>query len=269
MNIAVKPTEQTNPIAVNPLPDTRNIHQRLLDVMKEVDYIQKDRPIGSGTNSYMVVTHDAVTAKVRPVLVKHGVIYYPQNLVYVQNGNRTELSLDIRFVNAANPADFVSVPTLGYGIDSQDKGPGKAVSYAVKMALLKALGLETGEDADDGSTEVHKPTLTPQQAADTTKVKNAPGISEAKNWVRDHIRDLNGCGSPDELLETITEARPRYVKICGVYPNLWTGPDGTGLRGEAQKMATAYECRPAFDKFIKEVEAAAVALQQPQQAAAE
>jgi|GEM_PF-1680273 hypothetical protein len=260
MNAVTKSTPETSTAAA---VDNRNVHQRLLAVMAEVSYIQKDRPIGN----YKVVTHDAVTAKVRPVLVKHGVLYYPQNMAYVQNGNRTEMSLDIKFVNAADPSDFVCVPTLGYGIDAQDKGPGKAISYAVKMALLKALGLETGEDADDGSTEEHKPGPVAKPAEkDPVNAKNAPGVSEAKTWVRNHIHDLNGCGSPDELMEHITAAKPRYVKICGVYPNLWTGPDGTGLRGEAQKMATAYECRPAFDKFIKEVEAAAVALQQPQAA---
>lgn len=129
-----------------------NLHQRLHAVMVDVDYVQKDRAIG---NKYKVVTHDAVTAKVRPALVKHRVAYYPQNMTYVQNGNRTEMKVDIHFVNIDAPSDSISVPSLGYGIDDSDKGPGKALSYAVKMALLKALGLETGEDADDDTDQKH------------------------------------------------------------------------------------------------------------------
>lgn len=128
--------------------NSRSIHERLHAVMSEVDYVQKTHKVEFKGTSYAVVTHDAVTAKVRPVLVKHGVIYYPQNLVHTQNGNRTEVSLDIVFVNVDNPDDKVAIPSFGYGIDQGDKGPGKAVSYAVKYALLKALGLETGEDAD-------------------------------------------------------------------------------------------------------------------------
>lgn len=151
---AIKKPEANQSTAV--APDTRNLHQRLLAVMLEVDYVQKDRQIGDA-KGYMVVSHDAVTAKVRPVLVKHGILYYPQNLKHTQNGNRTEIEVDIKFVNAADPADHIFVPTLGYGIDAQDKGPGKALSYAVKMALLKALGLETGTDADDGSNADHVP----------------------------------------------------------------------------------------------------------------
>ena len=59
--------------------------------------------------------------------------------------------MTIRFANIDAPSDFIDVPTFGYGVDQQDKGPGKAMSYAVKYALLKALGLETGDDADNES----------------------------------------------------------------------------------------------------------------------
>ena len=55
--------------------------------------------------------------------------------------------MTVRFVNIDEPQDFFDVQSFGYGVDGQDKGPGKAMSYAVKYALLKALGLETGEDA--------------------------------------------------------------------------------------------------------------------------
>jgi hypothetical protein len=56
--------------------------------------------------------------------------------------------MTIRFVNIDEPMDLIDVETFGFGIDDQDKGPGKAMSYAVKYALLKTLGLETGDDPD-------------------------------------------------------------------------------------------------------------------------
>lgn len=139
---------------------TPNIFQRLNAVMKDVKYVQKDRNAGS----YKVVTHDAVTAKVRPALVEHGVWYGPVKCVRSQSGNRTEMDLVTRFVNVDEPSDFVDVETCGYGVDSQDKGPGKAMSYCVKMALLKCLGLETGVDADDtaGPEAEHDPDMKPE-----------------------------------------------------------------------------------------------------------
>ncbi|WP_136685662.1 ERF family protein [Falsirhodobacter xinxiangensis] len=128
----------------------KNIHQRLAAAMGEVTYIQKERKQGM---NYTIVSHDAVTAKVRPVLLKHGIVYYPVRCEHQHNGNRAECAMTVRFVNIDEPADFFDVPTFGYGIDPQDKGPGKAMSYAVKYALLKALGLETGDDADHDSID--------------------------------------------------------------------------------------------------------------------
>ena len=132
--------------------------QRLNAVMKDVSYVQKDHEIkfGGKDKGYKVVTHDAVTATVRPALVEHGVFYYPHSLAREQQGNRTEVDMQIRFVNVDDADDFIDVPTFGYGIDQGDKGPGKAMSYAVKYALLKALGLETGEDADNEVTEYQR-----------------------------------------------------------------------------------------------------------------
>lgn len=129
---------------------TLNVHQRLAAVMAEVTYIQKERKQGM---NYTIVSHDAVTAKVRPVLLKHGIVYYPVRCEYSHNGNRAECAMTVRFVNVDQPTDFFDVPTFGYGVDPQDKGPGKAMSYSVKYALLKALGLETGDDPDTDSVD--------------------------------------------------------------------------------------------------------------------
>lgn len=122
-----------------------NIHQRILEVMKEISYVQKEKKNGM---KYSIVSHDAVTALVRPSLVRHGITYFPAGLDVKQTGNRTEVVVRVQFTNADDPADLISVISVGYGIDDQDKGPGKALSYAVKYALLKAFGLESGDDPD-------------------------------------------------------------------------------------------------------------------------
>lgn len=56
--------------------------------------------------------------------------------------------MKVRFQSADNTADFIETVGIGAGIDTGDKGPGKAMSYAFKYAMLKALCLETGEDPD-------------------------------------------------------------------------------------------------------------------------
>lgn len=130
-----------------------NIHQRLALAMKQVTYIQKEKKQGM---RYSIVSHDSVTSKVRPALLEAGIVYYPIEVQHQQNGNRTECAMTVRFVNIDHTEDFFDVETFGYGLDDQDKGPGKAMSYAVKYALLKTLGLETGDDPDEDQVSSYR-----------------------------------------------------------------------------------------------------------------
>lgn len=122
-----------------------NILQRINWVQQQVDYVQREKKDGL---DYAVVSHDKVTELVRPLLVQAGVVYYPVDLEYSQDGNRTQAKFDVRFASIRDPDDFINVATFGYGVDKQDKGPGKCISYGVKYALLKLLGLATGDDPD-------------------------------------------------------------------------------------------------------------------------
>lgn len=164
------------------------IYTKLHAVMQEVDYIQKEKKQGM---RYSIVTHDAVTAKVRPIMVKHGVLYYPASLTLNQQGNRTECQMVVRFVSVEDGSS-IDVHSAGYGIDDQDKGPGKAISYAVKYALLKALGLESGDDPDVEQDVVHEP----QQVLDIrryiealTDLAQAEDLTEIGDMIRTAHKD--------------------------------------------------------------------------------
>lgn len=124
-----------------------NIAQRLHLAMTLADYLQKEKKEGM---KYTIVSHDKVTGMVRDITIKCGIVYYPvaDSFVFSVDGNRAQLVLAVRFENIDDRNDFLDVGGIGFGIDPGDKGPGKAISYAVKYALLKALGLETGDDPD-------------------------------------------------------------------------------------------------------------------------
>lgn len=133
---------------------SRNIHQRMLAVMRDVAYVQKGDKTVNG--QYRFVSHDAVTAKVRGALIEHGIVATTDVERHNQDGNRTEVDVRVDFINVDDPSDRVTIRAFGYGIDPQDKGPGKAVSYAVKYAYLKAFALETGDDPERDSID-HEP----------------------------------------------------------------------------------------------------------------
>lgn len=133
-----------------------NVFQRVREVMRRVAYVQKDKQV----DNYMAVTHDAVTAMVRPHFVEAGIAIHPQVVsAQMVNTGRTSKSgnpamryegrFKVDFVNVDNPADRITVELDAHADDYGDKAPGKALSYATKYAILKLLMLETGE-SDEG-----------------------------------------------------------------------------------------------------------------------
>jgi len=123
--------------------------------MSELNYIQKGPKSVNG--QYRYASHDQVTAAIHPFLVKYGVTALPTVTAHTQEGNRTTVDLRVVFTNADDPNDAIAISCFGYGVDPGDKGPGKAVSYAFKVACLKALALETGEDPDEDANAVYEP----------------------------------------------------------------------------------------------------------------
>jgi len=200
-----------------------NIHQRLAKVMQSVTYIQKERKEGM---KYTIVSHDVVTAKVRPALLDAGIVYYPVRCEHTHNGNRAECGMTIRFVNIDEPSDFFDVQTFGYGVDPQDKGPGKAMSYAVKYALLKALGLETGDDADHDSINHSRedPAVAAFDAA-ATRDKIKAAISNAQNV---------------QKLDTLWN----HPKTCEAFDKLHPAMQGELQKAYTDRMAAVYQAPP-------------------------
>lgn len=161
-----------------------NIYQRIIAVMKGVRYVQKeDRKVN---NLYTFVSHDAVVAAIRPHLEENRIAVIPTVLGTKQDGNRTVMKVRITLVNSDNPEETVSVDMVGYGIDPQDKGPGKAFSYAYKYAFLKLFCLETGDDPErdnidykaNGGTK--KTTASSKPDTDTSKPQVVPPTPESE-----------------------------------------------------------------------------------------
>lgn len=132
-----------------------NIHQRILAIMSDISYICKGDKTVNG--QYRFVSHDQATEAIQPLLVKHGVTSIPTVTGYSQEGNRTCVDVTVRFSNADEPTDGILVTFFGYGVDSGDKGPGKAISYACKYAILKVFNIATGDDPDKDAKAVYEP----------------------------------------------------------------------------------------------------------------
>lgn len=146
-----------------------NIYQKLNNVREAVKYLQKDATV----QGYKAITHDMVTAEVRPHLIGEGVIVIPSVTSHsvtdtgtvTQSGTpiiRFEGCYTVKFINIDDPQDSVEMTVIAHANDQGDKAPGKALSYATKYALLKILSIETGE-TDEGRIEGKARTYSPHQ----------------------------------------------------------------------------------------------------------
>lgn len=146
-----------------------NIYQRMSAATSEISRVAKNLNVGFGNSSYKAVGEADVLAAVKPIEEKYGIYSYPVSREIIESGVlesvseyqgksttkkqfQMRVSTIYRFVNVDNPEEYIDITTYGDGVDSQDKAPGKAMTYADKYALLKAYKIETGDDPDQNAS---------------------------------------------------------------------------------------------------------------------
>ena len=142
-----------------------NIVQRMLAIQTELGTVAKNLNVvtNAKTNKgYKAVSERDVKDAVKPLEDKHGVYSYAVSSEIVDSGVLTSMTDSgyerksqymwiketYRFVNVDKPDEFIEVSAFGDGIDTGDKAPGKADTYAGKYALMKAYKISTGDDPD-------------------------------------------------------------------------------------------------------------------------
>jgi hypothetical protein len=139
-------------LAVSP----RNIFQRMHAVMQDVKGVAKDSYNPHGKYKYQ--GHTAVTAALREAYVKHGIVRCADIDKVEREGGLLRLYVRVTWINIDNPSDRHIVETLGESAKMTSSGEaspvqaGVALSYAVKIAELKAFSL-TDDDTPDADEE--------------------------------------------------------------------------------------------------------------------
>lgn len=149
-----------------------NIYEKMNLITDEIAVVEKKLKVQvNKTASYNAVSERDILDAVKPIEFKYRVYSYPyerkviDNDVLVKeteyNGQTTKtnslymrVETIYRFVNLDNTSEFIDIKAYGDGIDTGDKAPGKATTYADKYALMKAYKISTGDDPDkDASPE--------------------------------------------------------------------------------------------------------------------
>ena len=141
-----------------------NLYQKMQMVSDEIKNVEKKTEVKvTNTNSYKAVADIDVLIAVKKAETKFGLISVPVRQELVRSDQVQKMGRDgytsvtfadivkmtVRIINIDKPDETIEVESFGRGLDTGDKGFGKASTYARKYALLNAYKIATGEDPDE------------------------------------------------------------------------------------------------------------------------
>jgi ERF superfamily len=131
-----------------------NLRQKLAEVRRRIGYVQK-----RGHNerfNYSYVTAADIAGSVGDILAELGIIVVPrlQDISYESAAGRGEATRMARVVMAyaftdVDSGEEIIAKVAGQGLDPGDKAPYKAMTGALKYALLQSFLLATRDDPED------------------------------------------------------------------------------------------------------------------------
>lgn len=130
-----------------------NIYEKIAAIMQDVQYLAKDDHVKFGQTSYKALSEEKVTSIMRAELMKYKLVVFPIEQSASRAGNISHVDVKYRMVNVENPEEYIEIASAGDGADTQDKGSGKAMTYAFKYMWLRTFALPTGEDPDKISSD--------------------------------------------------------------------------------------------------------------------
>lgn len=185
---------------------TSNIYKKIFDAQHECESVIKDEKKGL---QYKPLSYNSVNAVVRPALKKHKLTLIPYVKSHEQDGNQTRCVMAARVVDIETGEHVDVGDYFGYGNDTQDKGPGKAMSYAYKYLLLKLflLDISDEEDSEKGKNQnvIDKDWM---DKFENDTLKSVDILFEDPN--------LTNAEKVHEILQLKDKVRPDFEKLYGM-----------------------------------------------------
>lgn len=180
------------------------IEQKILNIMRKVEYLAKDDKVEFGNTKYKAMSEEKVTSILRKAMIDENVIVFPVDMSETREGNITHVHVKYRFVDTEDSSS-IEVVSCGDGYDTQDKGAGKAMTYAFKYMWLRTFAIPTGDDPDKVSSEdidaIEEAERIKTQRIDELKVKSITAKAKKDNVNIDKLCAMYGVITLAELTE--------------------------------------------------------------------
>ena len=205
--LAVETGASTLNVATPEDPARLNLRQKLAEVRRRIGYIQK-----RGHNerfNYSYVTAADIAGSVGDILAELGVVVIPrlEDISYESAVGRGEATRMARVVMAYTFADVDSgeeiiAKVAGQGLDPGDKAPYKAMTGALKYALLQSFLLATGDDPEDERPDARFTATNSQRLISGDEVRELQSLIEETGTELERVLAYYKVASLGELTET-------------------------------------------------------------------
>lgn len=166
-----------------------SVAKKILKVMEKVQYLQKDEVVSYKNINYRALSEEKITSEVRKYLIEFGLVIIPYDLKVTQlSPTLTQVEMKYKLIDT-DTGEYEIINVGGQGADTQDKGIGKALTYAYKYALRQTFAIPTGDDPDRiASKELDDQQMRMEQE----KVKLISEVNKLASQLSNQGRDMNG-----------------------------------------------------------------------------
>ena len=144
----------------------KEISKAILNVMKEVKGMEKNSKVGAGASSYDGTKDQDVKEVFNDAMQRNGLCILPTEINESTQVDRWEEStsygikqkqsvftkVTTKYLLLHESGESIELAGYGHGVDSQDKGAGKATTYALKNCLLYTFLTPVGKIDDTDLT---------------------------------------------------------------------------------------------------------------------
>lgn len=121
------------------------LHMKILAITHQLKSIKQEKTKGV---PYKITSWNSVHDAIKGLLLEHKLLIIPHVLEHNREGNLTTVKVCADIVDVESTEKIRVGDYIGYGVDTSDKGCGKAITYAYKYLLMKLFMMEVGSDED-------------------------------------------------------------------------------------------------------------------------
>jgi hypothetical protein len=191
------------------MSEKKQIAKAIIAVMQAVKGMEKNSKVGDGNHSYNGTKDQDVKEVFNEALAKNGLCIMPIDLEEQTQVDRWEdaykkpkqsifTKVKVKYLLLHDSGESIELVGYGHGIDTQDKGAGKATTYALKNCLLYTFLTPVGKIDD----------------AETTHSNDLP-IAQTKEQIEAEIRvnKIKECISLIEKCDTLDSLEKTFLSF--------------------------------------------------------